>query len=149
MFRRTETGIEILLVHPGGPFWMRKDEGAWSIPKGEAASDEDLLKRARIEFAEELGYPPTEDCFPLGSVQQRGGKTVHAWAVEGDLPHAFQLRSNLFELEWPPQSGKRVQFPEIDRAEFFPEEAARRKINPAQTAFLDRLRQAIGDEKRN
>jgi predicted NUDIX family NTP pyrophosphohydrolase len=149
MFRQTDAGIEVLLVHPGGPFWVRKDEGAWSIPKGEATPAEDLLERAQIEFEEELGFAARGDCIPLGSIQQRGGKTVHAWAIEGDLPLAFQLKSNLFEMEWPPHSGKQAQFPEIDRAEFFPEEAARGKINPAQTIFLDRLREAIADEKRN
>jgi predicted NUDIX family NTP pyrophosphohydrolase len=149
MFRRTNRGIEFLLVHPGGPFWVRKDEGAWSIPKGEAASGEDLLERAKIEFEEELGFAPHGDCISLGSIQQRGGKTVHAWAIKGDLPLAFQLKSNLFEMEWPPHSGKLAEFPEIDRADFFPEEAARRKINPAQTIFLERLRHAIGNEKRN
>jgi predicted NUDIX family NTP pyrophosphohydrolase len=149
MFRQTDAGIEVLLVHPGGPFWVRKDEGAWTIPKGEAAPGENLLERARIEFEEEVGISPKGEGIPLGSVQQRGGKTVHAWAIEGDLPPMFQLESNLFEMEWPPHSGKRAQFPEIDRAEFFPGEVARRKINPAQTVFLDRLREALSDEKRN
>ena len=149
LFRRTDTAIDVLLVHPGGPFWIRKDEGAWTIPKGEAAPGEDLLARARTEFEEELGFAPRGDCFPIGSVRQRGGKTVHAWAIEADLPPMFKLKSNLFEMEWPPRSGKRVQFPEVDRAEFFSEELARRKINPAQTAFIDRLREAISDEKRN
>lgn len=127
-------------MHPGGPFWANKDEGAWSIPKGEGALDEDLLTRARIEFEEELGFAPTGECIPLGSIKQAGGKTVHAWAIEGNLPEVFELNSNLFEMEWPPRSGKRVQFPEIDRAEFLPEEIAQRKINPAQVVFLNRLK---------
>jgi predicted NUDIX family NTP pyrophosphohydrolase len=139
MFRRTNGGLEVLLVHPGGPFWVNKDEGAWSIPKGEPEPDEDLLERARLEFEEELGFPPKGDCIPLGSVKQRGGKTVHAWGIEGDLPPAFEVKSNFFEMEWPPRSGKHAHFPEIDGAEFFPEEIARHKINPAQAAFLDRL----------
>jgi predicted NUDIX family NTP pyrophosphohydrolase len=142
MFRRKNTAVEFLLVHPGGPFWKNKDDGAWSIPKGEAQPDEDLLSRARIEFKEELGIEPVGDFIPLGSIKQKGGKTVHAWAFEGDLPHNFQLKSNTFEIEWPPHSGKFKEFPEIDRAEFFVEEIARRKINPAQLSFFDRLREA-------
>jgi predicted NUDIX family NTP pyrophosphohydrolase len=146
MFRRRRGELEFLLVHPGGPFFVRKDEGAWSIPKGEAAADEDLLSRARIEFAEELGLEPHGDFVPLGSIKQAGGKTVYAWAFEGDLPQDFVLRSNTFELEWPPRSGKHQIFPEIDRAEFFPEKVARRKINPAQVELLDRLRQIVTTE---
>ncbi len=139
MFRRKIDNLEVLLVHPGGPFWTNKDEGAWSIPKGEAGPDEDLLQRAQIEFEEELGFRAKGNWIPLGSIKQRGGKTVHAWAVEADLPESFELKSNSFELEWPPRSGTFKNFPEIDRAEFFPEEIARRKINPAQIAFLERL----------
>jgi predicted NUDIX family NTP pyrophosphohydrolase len=139
MFRRRAGGLEFLLVHPGGPFWARKDDGVWTIPKGEAAPGEDLLVRAQTEFQEELGILPSGEWLPLGSVKQRGGKTVHAWAFEGDLPADFELRSNLFELEWPPRSGKRTTFPEVDRAEFFDEETARKKINAAQQIFLDRL----------
>jgi predicted NUDIX family NTP pyrophosphohydrolase len=139
MFRRRSGQLEFLLVHPGGPFWARKDDGVWTIPKGEAAPEEDLLSRAQREFEEELGVRPTGEWLPLGSVKQRGGKTVHAWAVEGDLPEAFELRSNVFEMEWPPRSGKRATFPEVDRAEFFDEETARKKINAAQQAFVDRL----------
>ena len=146
MFRRRRGELEFLLVHPGGPFFGRKDEGAWSVPKGEATSDEDLLSRARIEFAEELGLEPQGDFVPLGSIKQAGGKTVHAWAFEGDLPDDFQLRSNTFELEWPPRSGKHQIFPEVDRAEFFPEKVARRKINPAQVELVDRLRQLVTPE---
>jgi predicted NUDIX family NTP pyrophosphohydrolase len=140
MFRRRDGELEVLLVHPGGPFFARKDEGAWTIPKGEAAPDEDLLTRAQIEFEEELGFRPHGNWIEIGSIKQKGGKTVHAWAFEGDLPERFELKSNLFEIEWPPRSGKRKQFPEIDRAEFFPEDVARRKINPAQIILLDRLR---------
>ena len=146
MFRRRRGELEFLLVHPGGPFFVRKDEGAWSIPKGEAAADEDLLSRARIEFAEELGLEPHGDFVPLGSIKQAGGKTVYAWAFEGDLPQDFVLRSNTFELEWPPRSGKHQIFQEVDRAEFFPEKVARRKINPAQVELLDRLRQLVTTE---
>jgi predicted NUDIX family NTP pyrophosphohydrolase len=140
MYRRPAGGqIEFLLVHPGGPFFLDKDEGSWTIPKGEAAPGEDLLARARMEFAEEVGFEPDGAFFPLGEIQQKGGKRVHAWAMEGDLPPGFALRSNTFELEWPPRSGSRRTFPEIDRAEFFPMSSARRKINSAQIAFLDRL----------
>jgi predicted NUDIX family NTP pyrophosphohydrolase len=145
MFRRKARQLEILLVHPGGPFFAKKDEGAWSIPKGEVLPGEDLRERARIEFQEELGISPGTNWLELGCVKQKGGKTVYAWAFEGDLPESFRLKSNTFETEWPPRSGKLRCFPEIDRAEFFPEEIARRKINPAQIAFLDRLRAALGD----
>ena len=140
MFRRSEAGlIEFLLVHPGGPFWKNKDDGAWTIPKGEAQAGEDLLTRAQIEFEEELGFKPSANWIPLGSIKQKGGKTVHAWAFEGDLPESFELRSNTFQLEWPPRSRKFREFPEVDRAEFFRDEIARRKINSAQIAFLERL----------
>jgi predicted NUDIX family NTP pyrophosphohydrolase len=143
MFRRRGSEIEVLLAHPGGPFFKNKDEGAWTIPKGVAEPDEDLLQRARVEFEEELGIPPPGKAVPLGSVRQKGGKTVHAWTVEGDLPVKFVARSNTFELEWPPRSGKIQEFPEVDDARFFGIEEAERKINPAQKDFLDRLRQLI------
>jgi predicted NUDIX family NTP pyrophosphohydrolase len=139
MFRRRGDTLEVLLVHPGGPFWKNKDEGAWSIPKGEAAPGEDLLRRAQIEFEEELGIKPCGNWIPLGSIKQKGGKTVHAWAFEGNLPPDFELKCNTFEMEWPPRSDKTQSFPEVDRGEFFPLETARSKINPAQATFLDRL----------
>jgi len=147
MFRRRNNELEVLLAHPGGPFFTRKDDGAWTIPKGEAAPEEDLLTRAQIEFEEEVGFRPktVRDYIELGSIIQKGGKTVHGWAFEGDLPESFEPKSNLFEMEWPPHSGKRKQFPEIDRAEFFIEDIARRKIKPAQSPFLDRLRAALND----
>jgi predicted NUDIX family NTP pyrophosphohydrolase len=143
MFRRRNKELEVLLVHPGGPFFSRKDDGVWTIPKGEAAPGEDLLTRAQIEFEEELGFEPRGGWIELGSIKQKGGKTVHAWAFEGELPESFELKSNLFEMEWPPRSGRRKTFPEIDQALFFSEELARRKINPAQLSFLDRLRVAV------
>jgi predicted NUDIX family NTP pyrophosphohydrolase len=143
MFRRKGGALEMLLVHPGGPFFVRKDEGAWTIPKGEALPGEDLLAHAQIEFEEELGIRPSGKWVELGSIKQKGGKTVYGWAFEGDLPESFQLKSNTFEIEWPPRSGKLKQFPEIDRAEFFVEEIARRKMNPAQAPFLDRLLAAL------
>jgi predicted NUDIX family NTP pyrophosphohydrolase len=140
MFRRKNNSFEFLLVHPGGPFWKNKDDGAWTIPKGQAADGEDLLTRAQIEFEEEIGIKPSGNFVSLGSIKQKGGKTIHAWAFEGDLPEPFELRSNTFQLEWPPRSGKFKDFPEVDRAEFFPEEIARCKINPAQVLFLEQLR---------
>ena len=139
MFRRKDCEIEVLLAHPGGPFFVAKDGGAWTIPKGEAGSGEDLLTRAQTEFEEELGITPYGDWISLGSIQQKGGKIVHAWAFEGDLPDSFDCKSNTFEMEWPPHSGKLMKFPEIDRAMFFSEKEARQKINPAQAEFLDRL----------
>jgi len=143
MFRRKSGAFEVLLVHPGGPFFENKDEGAWTIPKGEAGPGEDLLTRAQIEFEEELGIRPHGNWIPLGSIEQKGGKIVHAWAFEGDLDDAFKLKSNSFEMEWPPRSRSMKQFPEVDRAEFFAEETAIRKINPAQVILLDRLRAAL------
>ena len=143
MFRRKENELEVLLVHPGGPYFRKKDDGHWTIPKGEAAEREDLRSRAKIEFQEELGFAPGKDWIELGSTKQKGGKTVHAWAFEGDLAADFQLASNAFEIEWPPKSGRRQQFPEVDEARFFPLELARSKINQAQAVFLDRLRDAL------
>ena len=145
MFRRSNGSLEFLLVHPGGPFWKNKDDGAWTIPKGEAQPEEDLLTRARIEFEEELNVKPSGEWILLGSIKQKGGKIVHAWAFEGDLPQGFQLKSNTFQIEFPPRSGKFAEFPEVDRAEFFPDEIARRKINSAQIPFLDRLREALAN----
>jgi predicted NUDIX family NTP pyrophosphohydrolase len=144
MFRKTANGIEVLLAHPGGPFFAKKDEGVWTIPKGVIEpGEDDLLRRARIEFEEELGFKPPEQATVIGSVRQKGGKTVHAWAVEGTIEKNFECRSNTFELEWPPRSGKKQSFPEVDRAQFFSLEEAARKINPAQKDFLDRLQELI------
>lgn len=145
MFRKAGEGLQVLLVHPGGPYFRNKDQGAWTIPKGEAGEGEDLLARARVEFEEELGIaaPAMANWIDLGSVKQKGGKIVHASAFEGDCPADFVAVSNSFELEWPPRSGRMQQFPEIDRAEFFPIEEAKRKINQAQIAFLDRLVEVV------
>ena len=147
MFRRRKKKLEFLLVHPGGPFFAHKDDGIWTIPKGEASPGEDLLTRAQIEFEEEVGFRPenVQEWIELGWIQQKGGKIVHAWALEGDLPHGFKCNSNLFELEWPPRSGKYRMFPEVDQACFFSNKAARRKLKPTQVPFLDRLRAALGD----
>ena len=139
MLRPGPGGIEVLLVHPGGPFWKKRDEGAWSIPKGEIEPGEQPLDVARREFQEELGVPaPDGDLIPLGSVRQAGGKVVHAWAVRSDVDVSL-VRSVTFDMEWPPRSGKKMAFPEVDRAEWFGMDEARRKIVPAQAAFLDRL----------
>lgn len=143
MFRRRLNALEFLLVHPGGPFWKNKDEGAWSIPKGQVQPGEDLLARAQTEFEEETGLKPNGNWIALDSIKQKGGKTVHAWAFEGDLPSDFQLKSNTFAIEFPLRSGKFKKFPEVDRAEFFTVEVARQKINPAQIPFLDRLLDAL------
>ena len=145
MFRRRDNELEVLLAHPGGPFFARKDDGVWTIPKGEATPGEDLLTRAQIEFEEEVGFRPHGEWIELGSIKQKGGKIVHAWAFEGDLPESFECKSNLFEMEWPPRSGRRKKFPEVDQVCFFSEEVARRKIKPAQALLLDRLRAAIKD----
>ena len=145
MFRRTKNKVEVLLAHPGGPFHVHKDDGVWTIPKGEAAPGEDLLTRAQIEFEEEVGFRPenVQWWIELGWIKQKGGKIVHAWAFEGDLPEPFECKSNLFEMEWPPRSGKYQSFPEVDQARFFSEEVARRKLKGTQVPFLDRLRIAL------
>ena len=143
MFRKRSGQLEVLLVHPGGPYFRNKDDGAWTIPKGEAGEGENLLERAKIEFAEELGVAANGDWMELGSVKQKGGKTVHAWAFAGDLTDDFMLNSNTFEMEWPPHSGKTRSFPEVDRASFFSIEEAHQKMNAAQTMFLDRLMAAL------
>ncbi|MGJ5023008.1 NUDIX domain-containing protein [Bradyrhizobium oligotrophicum] len=137
-FRRTANGVEVLLVHPGGPFWRNKDAGAWSIPKGEFGADEAAEAVARREFAEELGTALTAPLVPLGEIKQRGGKVVEAFAAETDLD-AGSITSNAFELEWPPHSGRIQRFPEVDRAGWFDLAEARVRINPAQAALLDRL----------
>ena len=144
MYRRRGTGLEVLLVHPGGPYWRAKDEGAWSIPKGEIDGEEDASAVARREFAEETGVALAgQPLEPLGEIRQRAGKRVIAFAVEGDLDvHA--LRSNTFEIEWPPRSGRMQTFPEVDRAEWFDLAAARAKILEGQRPLLDRLAELVG-----
>ena len=138
MFRRRGARIEVLLVHLGGPFWAKKDLGAWSIPKGEYEDGEDPLEAARREFQEETGTPVSGDFIELAEIRQAGGKLVKAWAVEGDLD-AARIRSNTFTMEWPPRSGKMREFPEVDRAEWFPVDVAREKILTGQAALLDQL----------
>jgi predicted NUDIX family NTP pyrophosphohydrolase len=141
LFRHAAEAVEVLLVHPGGPFWAKKDLGAWSVPKGEVGEGEELRACALRELKEELGSPTaltTEDLIELGSVRQKAGKVVHCWAAEGDFDPA-ELNSNTFTIEWPPRSGVQCEFPEVDRAEWFGLEQAREKIIPAQGEFLDRL----------
>src|SRR4051812_8387896 len=138
MFRYRDSALEVLLVHPGGPFWKNKDAGAWSIPKGEPDADEDLLAAAKREFEEEIGVAPRGEFVKLTPVKQKAGKIVHAWAVEGDIDTS-KVQSNTMPLQWPPRSGKWIHVPEIDRAEFFDLATARTKINPAQAALIDEL----------
>lgn len=138
MYRVAASKLEVLLVHPGGPYWRRKDDGAWSIPKGEMDADEDAAAAAIREFMEETGVALAGPLQPLGEVRQRGGKRVIAFAIEGDL-EVHGIKSNTFEIEWPPRSGKMQAFPEIDRAEWFDLPAAHVKILDSQRPFLDRL----------
>jgi predicted NUDIX family NTP pyrophosphohydrolase len=142
---RQRDGLEVLLAHPGGPLFAKRDDGSWSIPKGEPDhSEEPFLEVARREFAEETGYPvPDGPVIELGSVTQKGGKVVHAWAVEGDLDPARSV-SNEFEMEWPPHSGISTRFPEIDRVGWFDPAAARLKIKDRQIPLLERLEAALG-----
>ncbi len=139
LYRKGPSGLEVFLVHPGGPFWAKKDAGAWSIPKGEYQSDEDPLMAARRELEEETGVVAEGSFVPLGEVRQAGGKIVTAWALEYDV-EAEGIRSNTFQLEWPPGSGKLQEFPEVDKAAWFGLEEAGVRILPAQIEFLGRLR---------
>ena len=144
LYRHGDDGPEVLLVHPGGPFFARRDDGAWSIPKGLYEDDEEPLAAARREFAEELGSPcPDGPTLELGEIRQKNGKRVTAWALEGDLD-AEAITSNTFELEWPPRSGRRQEFPEVDRVAWFTLDAARVKILAAQAPLLDRLAEQVG-----
>jgi predicted NUDIX family NTP pyrophosphohydrolase len=143
LFREIEGRLEVLLVHPGGPFWARKDDGAWSIPKGELEEGEDPLSAARREFQEETGQAAEGEPIPLEPLRQPSGKTVHAWALRGDFDPT-RLKSSTFSLEWPPRSGRRREFPEVDRAEWFSLETAERKILRGQSGFLRRLREKVG-----
>lgn len=138
MYRRREGRLEVFLVHPGGPFWAKKDEGAWSIPKGEVGDDEAPRDAALRELAEETGVRPDGALRPLPAIRQRGGKDVTAWAVESDCD-ASAIRSNTFAMEWPPRSGRRQEFPEVDRAAWFDLDEARRRVLASQSALLDAL----------
>lgn len=139
MYRVREGELEFLLAHPGGPFWKDRDAGAWTIPKGEIQEDENPLAAAKREFEEEIGVKPEGNFIELSPITQKGGKVVHAWAFEGDCD-TTSIRSNTFQMEWPPRSGKFQACPEVDRAGFFRMAEARQKINPAQTALLEELR---------
>jgi predicted NUDIX family NTP pyrophosphohydrolase len=143
LYRWIGPRLEVLLVHPGGPFWRNKDEGAWSIPKGEMDEGEDPAEAALREFMEELGSAPAEPLRPLGEIRQRGGKRVHAFTVEGDID-VGAIASNTFDMEWPPKSGRLQTFPEIDRAEWFDLRLANEKILASQRPLLDRLAELVG-----
>lgn len=142
MYRKRGGALEALLVHPGGPFWANKDLGAWTVPKGECAPGEELLACARREFQEETGFAPTGPYTPLPPLKQAGGKMVHAWAVQGDCDPAM-LRSNSFTMEWPPRSGRRREFVELDRAAWYSLDEARRRILPSQAPLLDALERLL------
>jgi len=138
LYRRSPTGIEVFLAHPGGPFWAKRDLGAWTVPKGEADADEDLLEAAKREFHEETGASVNGAFVALGPARQPSGKVIHAWAVEGDID-AAAITSNTFSIEWPPRSGVSREFPEIDRAGWFTLAEAREKLLPGQLPLLDEL----------
>jgi predicted NUDIX family NTP pyrophosphohydrolase len=147
MYRRGAPGAEVFLVHPGGPFWAKKDEGAWTIPKGEYDEAEEPLEAARREFQEETGFVPSDPLLSLGSVRQKSGKMVTAWAFEGDcVPSA--LISNRCEIEWPPRSGRRLSIPEVDRGDWFGLADARRVLRQEQWPFLDSLEDQLNQRKR-
>ncbi|WP_461452438.1 NUDIX domain-containing protein [Mucilaginibacter sp.] len=142
LYRNTNNILEVFLAHPGGPFFKNKDEGSWSIPKGEFLDDETPLDAAKREFEEETGQPIDGEFISLGSIRQKSGKTVYAWAVEGDIDHET-IFSNTCEVEWPPRSGKKITIPEIDRAGWFKVDEAKKKINPAQAELVNRLTDLI------
>lgn len=146
MFREKDSHLEVFLAHPGGPYFTRKDDGFWGIPKGMIEHQEDLLTAAMREFQEETGIKAQGEFIPLGHVVLRIGKTVHCWAFRGDWDESLPIVSNLFALEWPPRSGQIRQFPEIDRARFFSVAAARQKINRTQSQFIDRLEQYLRNQ---
>ena len=145
MYRILDGKLQVLLAHPGGPFFKNKDDVAWSIPKGEVEAGEDLLETAKREFKEETGVTATGPFIALTPVKQKGGKVVHAWAFNGDCDPTA-IVSNNFKMEWPPRSGRQVEFPEIDRAGFFDVAAARRKINPGQVPLIEELEGVVGGE---
>ena len=146
LFRHApEGGLEVLLAHPGGPIWAKRDAGAWTVPKGEFHDGEEAMAVARREFEEETGHPaPDGDPIELGEIRQKGGKVVEAWALEGDLDPATS-HSNTFPLEWPPRSGRWITIPEIDRVEWFAPDEARQRIKDTQIPFIDRLIEALDD----
>ena len=146
LYRQPGEGLQVLLAHPGGPLFAKRDEGHWTIPKGEPEPDEPLFDAAQREFAEETGQPlPDGSLVDLGSITQKGGKVVHAWALEGDLDPET-ARSETFELEWPPKSGTLQSFPEIDRVAWFAPDEARRRLKETQSPFIDRLEEALATD---
>lgn len=147
MYRIANNTLEVFLAHPGGPYFEKKDAGNWSIPKGEPEDGEELLVTALREFKEETGITPVGEFTPLGSIIQKGGKVVHCWAFEGDLPVNYVHECNFFEEEWPPHSGEYREFPEIDRVSFFDTEEAKEKIKAAQIPFIERLREVLDQQK--
>jgi predicted NUDIX family NTP pyrophosphohydrolase len=147
LYRHRDGALQVLLVHPGGPMWAKRDAGAWSIPKGEYEPAEEPLAAAQREFAEELGTPaPGGEPVDLGQVRQRSGKVVRAWALPGDLD-AAAIVSNTCTVQWPPRSGREIEIPEVDRAEWFDMASAREKINPAQVALIERLERALAQAR--
>ena len=146
LFRRRQGALEVLLVHPGGPFWRRRDLGAWTIPKGEPLPGEGMSAAARREFAEETGFALEGALAPLGDIRQKGGKRVEAFALEGDLD-ADAIKSNMFEMEWPPRSGRMASFPEVDRAAWFALPVAREKILESQAPLIDRLERLCAERE--
>jgi len=143
MFRRRADELEVFLVHPGGPYWAKKDLGSWTLPKGEYPEEEDPLEAARREFQEETGFVAEGRFIELGDLRQSSGKIITAWAFEGDCDPS-DLKSNSFSLEWPPRSGRQIEVPEVDRGDWYTITAARRRILPGQEPFLDRLLKALG-----
>ena len=143
MYRHVDHRLDVLLVHPGGPYWQRKDNGAWTFPRGEVEAGEEYLSAAIREFGEETGWQPQGPYLSLGESRARSSKTIHAWAFSGSFDPA-SLRSNQFEIEWPPKSGRRMQFPEIDQAGFFSISEARKKMRASESLFLDRLVEQLG-----
>lgn len=149
LYRRSTNGIEVLLIHPGGPFWAKKDLHAWSIPKGEFDDSEDGLEAAKREFEEELGIPPPDVVLrPLEPIRYSGGKYIYCWVGEANMD-ITDIQSNLFEMEWPPKSGRRQSFPEVDRAAWFPLEAAMKKIHKGQEPLLRQLAELFGNRMRD
>lgn len=144
LYRRTAEGVQVFLAHPGGPFWHNRDAGAWTIPKGVAEAGEDTLAAARREFEEETGIQPVGPFLPLGWIRQKAGKTVHAWAWEGDADPA-RVTSNVMKTEWPRGSSRFISFPEVDRCGWFDAAVARKKINPAQAELIDRLEMILSE----
>lgn len=145
LYRIRDSALEVFLVHPGGPFWAKKDDGAWSIPKGEFTEDEAPLSAAKREFQEETGFSVEGNFIALKPLKQRSGKLVYAWALESDCD-AAAVKSNLFSMEWPPRSGKRQEYPEVDRGGWFALEVAKRKIMPGQIGLLDELQQMVNSQ---